>query len=183
MVDIVLLQSASYVAAAIGVCVAAFYYALNLRETTRNRRATFTTNLMQTLYSKEGFGDFFDLVYMKWDNFDDFLAKYDSANNRENCVKRVSYWSRMETIGTQYRLGLLDRNTMYRVCGEMIANTWAKFKPVIDEYKKRGEFTADSYSNWELMANEMAEIMRRTNKAWAFTPDTTKKEDFEYSYK
>jgi len=31
MVDVVLLQSLSYVAAAIGVCVAAFYYAVNLR--------------------------------------------------------------------------------------------------------------------------------------------------------
>lgn len=88
--------------------MAAFYYAMNLRETTRNRHVIFTTNLMQILYSKEGFGDFFDLVYMKWDNFDDFLAKYDSANNRENCIMKVSYWARMDTIGAQYRLGLID---------------------------------------------------------------------------
>ncbi|MCX6654156.1 MAG: hypothetical protein NTY03_03435 [Candidatus Bathyarchaeota archaeon] len=35
MVDLALLQSVSYIAGAIGVCVAAFYYALNIREQTR----------------------------------------------------------------------------------------------------------------------------------------------------
>lgn len=121
---------------------------------------------MQTLYSKEGFGDFLDLIYMKWDNFDDFLAKYDSANNRENCVKRVSYWSRMETIGTQYWLGLLDRNTMYRVCGVMIANTWAKFKPLFDEWKRRGWVTKNYYENFEYLAYEMAKVIAKTDPSF-----------------
>jgi TRAP-type C4-dicarboxylate transport system permease small subunit len=54
IVDITLLQSVSYVAAAIGVCIAAFYYALNLRETTKNRREILTNNLLQNLYTEEG---------------------------------------------------------------------------------------------------------------------------------
>jgi hypothetical protein len=53
IVDITLLQSVSYVAAAIGVCIAAFYYALNFRETTKNRREILTNNLLQNLYTEE----------------------------------------------------------------------------------------------------------------------------------
>ena len=43
MVDLALLQSVSYIAGALGVCVAAVYYVLNLRETTKNRRISYTT--------------------------------------------------------------------------------------------------------------------------------------------
>jgi hypothetical protein len=38
MVDLALLQSVSYIAGALGVCVAAFYYVLNLRNAERDRR-------------------------------------------------------------------------------------------------------------------------------------------------
>ncbi|MGD0805847.1 MAG: hypothetical protein ABSA11_17430, partial [Candidatus Bathyarchaeia archaeon] len=54
MVDLALLQSVSYIAGALGVCVAAIYYMLNLREVRQNRRISFTSNLLQTIASKEG---------------------------------------------------------------------------------------------------------------------------------
>ncbi len=40
MVDLTLLQSVSYIAGALGVCVAAAYYVLNLREVRLNRIAS-----------------------------------------------------------------------------------------------------------------------------------------------
>ncbi len=39
MVDLALLQSVSYIAGALGVCVAAFYYVMMLREQRQTRRA------------------------------------------------------------------------------------------------------------------------------------------------
>ncbi|MGD0804125.1 MAG: hypothetical protein ABSA11_08650 [Candidatus Bathyarchaeia archaeon] len=40
MVDLVVLQSASYAATTIGVCVAAFYYVMTLRSQQNNMKAT-----------------------------------------------------------------------------------------------------------------------------------------------
>ena len=70
MVDLMVLQSMSYVAAAISVCLAAFYYALNLREANRNRRMALTTSLMQSFISEEGVKRFIDLANMQWTDFD-----------------------------------------------------------------------------------------------------------------
>jgi hypothetical protein len=37
LVDLALLQSVSYIAGALGVCIAAFYYVLNLRNTRKTQ--------------------------------------------------------------------------------------------------------------------------------------------------
>jgi hypothetical protein len=131
-----LLQSLSYVAAAIGVCVAAFYYALNLRETTRNRRATLSMNIMQSFLSEEGALRWVDLLSMQWKDFDDYVKKYDSSVNRENFAKRAAFWNTCDMLGYQYRAGILDIQTIYNVGGIWIRNAWRKFKPIIEEYRK-----------------------------------------------
>ena len=46
------IQTAYYLVVATGVLLAAFYYALNLRETMKNRRITLTTTLMQPFLSR-----------------------------------------------------------------------------------------------------------------------------------
>lgn len=43
MVDLLTLQSVSYVAAAVGVCVAAAYYVMNLRVQQSNMKSTLET--------------------------------------------------------------------------------------------------------------------------------------------
>lgn len=78
MIDLVVLQSLSYVAAAIGVCAAASYYIFNLRETTRSRRVALTNTLIQSFISEEGSRRWADMMNMEWKDFDDFYKKYDS---------------------------------------------------------------------------------------------------------
>ncbi len=47
MVDLTILPPISYIAAAIGVCIANIFYILTLRETTRNRKVVLTSNLRE----------------------------------------------------------------------------------------------------------------------------------------
>jgi hypothetical protein len=49
LVDLIVLQSVSYVAAAIGVFVAAVYYVMTLRTTQRNMRMTLETRKLQII--------------------------------------------------------------------------------------------------------------------------------------
>jgi hypothetical protein len=155
--DVSLLQSLSYVAAAIGVCVAAFYYAMNLRETTRNRRATLSMNIMQSFLSEEGALRWVDLLSMQWKDFDDYVKKYDSSVNRENFAKRAAFWNTCDMLGYQYRTGILDIQTIYNVGGIWIWNAWRKFKPIIEEYRK-WEWSSDAFENFEYLANVLSKM-------------------------
>jgi hypothetical protein len=159
MVDVSLLQSASYVAAAIGVCVAAFYYVLtlrvqqeNLREATKNRQATLSMNIMQSFLSEEGALRLIDLMNMQWSDFEDFKKKYDSSVNPGSFAKRQAVWNTCEVIGYQYRSGLLDINTIYSVGGYWIRSEWRRFKSVIEEYRK-WEAPRDYLENFEYLAD------------------------------
>jgi len=148
------------VAAAIGVCVAAFYYALSLRETTRNRRATLSMNILQSFMSEEGALRWVDLLSMQWNDFEDYKKKYDSSVNPGNYAKRSAFWQTCDLIGYQYRTGLLDIQTIYNVGGVWIWNAWRKFKPIIEEYRK-WEWPNDTYSNFEYLANILIKMQEK----------------------
>lgn len=160
MVDLVVLQSVSYVAAAIGVCVAAVYYALNLRETMRNRRITLTNTLMQPLMSEEGNRRFIDMISMEWKDFDDFMKRYDSRVNPENYSKRMALWSLCESLGYLYRANLIDIDTLFGVTNGVIQYIWIKFKPIIYEYRKT-EFGPRAFENFEYLAEELNKIQAK----------------------
>ncbi len=151
MVDLALLQSVSYIAGALGVCVAAFYYALNIRETTKNRRATLTNSIVQPFTTKEFTKDWMSILAMKWDGFQDFQNKYDSRTNPENFALRISLWNMFDSIGYQCRSGLIDVGTVYNVAGLYISTGWLMFGPVIREYRK-SDYSSDRYENFEYIA-------------------------------
>ncbi|MGD0805705.1 MAG: hypothetical protein ABSA11_16715 [Candidatus Bathyarchaeia archaeon] len=161
MVDVSLLQSASYVAAAIGVCVAAFYYALNLRETNKNRRITFTNSVIQQLLTEEGVRKELDCYSMQWTDFDDFKRKYDSRVNPENYSKRSSLWYLYESLGYLYRSGVIDLDTVANICGGFVPYDWLKFKPIIEEYRKT-DFGPTSFSNFEYLAEAIMSVRERS---------------------
>jgi hypothetical protein len=145
------------VAAAIGVCVAAFYYAMNLRETTRNRRATLSMNVLQSFFSEEGNLRMMDLLKMQWNDLDDYKNKYDSTVNPENFAKRQAFWQTSDLLGYLYRTGVLDVQTIYNVGGFGILLVWRKFKAIIEEYR-RWEYPSDYLGNFEYLANVLSKM-------------------------
>jgi hypothetical protein len=136
-----LLQSVSYTAGAISVVLGVIYYAINLREQTRNRRVSLASSLLSSLGSKEGTRDYYELMSMQWTDFDDFYRKYDSSVNPENYIKRAHWFGICEHVGWQYRQGLVDLDTINVAGGFNIATIWRKFKPIYDEYLKLEGFT------------------------------------------
>jgi hypothetical protein len=163
MVDIALLQSVSYIAGALGVCVAAGYYIQNMRETVKNRRATITTTLLQSFLSEEGGLRLLDLLSMQWKDIDDFVKKYDSSINPQNYAKRFAFWNTCDMLGYQYRTGIIDLETIYDIGGQMIVTIWTKFKPIIEHY--RGwEWSKDYLSNYEYLVGELLILQEGRDK-------------------
>jgi hypothetical protein len=167
--------------AATGVLVAAVFYIINLRETTKNRKLTFTTNVMQNLQSKEANRRFIDLMNMDWKDFDDFKKKYDSRVNPENFADRASWMCTLDLLGYQYRIGLIDLEMVYQTNQGNVLNTWQKFKPIIEEYKQLGDYSEGAYSNFEFLANALARIRKEREPSWKGAPDIFK-EDFDKTF-
>lgn len=180
MVDVTLLQSLSYVAAAIGVCAAAVYYAMVLREQARNRRVTLTNNVVQQISSEAGMRNVIEQFQMKWTDIQDFRAKYDSNINLDNSSKRHHYWVQMDTLGYLMKNRLVDPEIIYTSGGWMAMMLWVRFKPVIEEFR-RTEMGMDAYKHFEYLAGEMYRMKLKRDPDYAMHTNLTK-EDWEKAF-
>jgi len=159
MIDVSLLQSLSYVAAAIGVCVAAVYYVMNLRETSKSRKTTITTNIINQYYTRENALLYNELHKTEWKDFSDFTHKYDSRVNPENWAVRQYYWGAYDVLGYQWKEGLVDIGLISRLAGGRIEVTWRKFGPIIEEYRKT-DWPVDRYKDFEDLAKELIRMRK-----------------------
>jgi hypothetical protein len=166
MVDLALLQSVSYIAGALGVCVAASYYVINLRETLRNRRVNLASTLMQNLISVEGSLNWAHMMTMQWSTIDEFEAKFSAKTGPENDAIRNNLWNTFDIIGFQYRSGLVDLDTLWAICNTAPAQCWAKFKPVIEEYRRSGKFSKNHYRDLEYLGCEIAKVVMRDDPSY-----------------
>jgi hypothetical protein len=159
LVDLALLQSVSYIAGALGVCVAAGYYVMNLRIGERNRKTQLSMNLAEKLNSKEFLQNMMDVLSLKWNNVDDYLKKYDSTVNPESYVLRNHVWFTFDSLGGLMREGLVDSGIVFNAAGGNCISVWGMYKPVFDYYR-RVEFGPRWLENFEYLAKEMYKLGR-----------------------
>ena len=153
------IQTAHYMVAATGVLVAAVFYIVNLRETTKNRRITFTNSVTQQLFSEEGVRRELDCYSMQWKDFNDFKNKYDSSVNPESYVKRNSLLVQYDNIGRQYRSGVIDLDAFGSVSAYALVLAWLKFKPIIEGYRGL-EYPRDGFSDFEFIAEALEKRLK-----------------------
>jgi hypothetical protein len=164
MVDLALLQSVSYIAGALGVCIAAIFYVLNLRISQRNMRQTletrklqFVTSITSQLLSEEGQRRYGELLNMEWKDYDDFERKYGSDYNLDNYAKRFSVWYTYNTLGMLVREKLVEPEVLYKINNVNPCLMWSKFKDIIKEQKKRYS-GGDALSDFEFLSNEIHRV-------------------------
>jgi hypothetical protein len=171
-------QIFSGVATATGVCFAAYYYIITLKNNQRALRINMTNNLLQFHTSVEGQKIWMELLNMKWSSYDDFEKKYGSDNNIDNFAKRQSTWNLYNILGKQLKAGILDGETIYNVSASGPIWTWAKFKLILEENKRR--YTGKgSWDGFEYLVNEMMRMRLEKDPEYrvpenfaAYVPDT-----------
>jgi len=159
MVELVILQSISYMAGALGVCIAAVYYIFNMRAAERNRKIQLNTNIAEKLSTKEWQADFMQLMNYSWSDVDDFMNKYDSSVNPESHDLRWMVWQTYDNIGYLLREGLVDPRLLFNSQGVWSIMLWGHFKPIMDHYRKT-EMGPRWMENFEYMAGEMWKIAK-----------------------
>lgn len=121
MIDMVLLQSISYIAAAIGVFSASIYYIMVLKATQRNMKMTletrklqYITYITQNLQDEEGCRRFAEMMNMDWYDYDEFEKKYGSDFNIENYAKRTTAILSYNMLGSLLRERLVEPDKIGR---------------------------------------------------------------------
>ncbi len=171
MVDLAEIQTAYYMVAATGVLVAAAFYIMNLRETTRNRRATFANNLMQNMQNPEWQQNYMEALNMQWSDFEDFKRKYDSSISEESYGRRMSVWSNWDILGWQLRRGLVDVDSFTELWALGAVMSWRKFKPGVEGY--RGwQYPKGTFRDWEYLAGVLEKKMMDDDPDFAKKMDT-----------
>ena len=171
MVDLVLLQTLSYIAGAISVVLGVIYYAVNLRESRRNGRITLVNNLMQKMETPDYHRMYITLMNYEWKDYDDFEKKYGSDNNLDSCAYRLSSWRYFNGLGYMLKNNMVDAEVLYNHGGDGCIWMWDKFESVIRNMRKVYH-TGDSWLwGFEYLADEMTKIAKMRDPSY-FVPDT-----------
>lgn len=171
MVDVGLLQSLSYVAAAIGVCVAAIYYLIILRSNNKTRQADILHRHAQINASKDFMDAWADVVTQQnYLTYEEWREKYSPLRNPPDA------YSHLVMVAQYYEiLGGLLREKL--VSMDMIRNIWQPIhlilvwdtvEPVIKGWREM--YHDDSmYGNFEWLFNRFMELnpeSRATLSVW-----------------
>ncbi len=173
MVDLSLLQSVSYIAGALGVCVAAVYYVYNMRLSRRNqelmlksqkqnvetRQLQIFMSIYQTIMSKQFQRDSEEILHKwEWKDIDEYIKKY---GNHLDSHSNAAYIQRTyDGVGTLVRSGMVDPELVYDLTYVMVLEMWEKFAPAMHELRRR--FNAPQvYVDFEYLYNALVAIRDR----------------------
>jgi hypothetical protein len=169
MVDLALLQSISYMAGALGVCIAAVYYVFVMRTTLQTRQAQLYMALIDNWNTKEFSNMRYDSYRMDWTDLDDYTKKYNPNNNVDLYASYNTFGRAILGLGELRKKRLID---IAFLDGMMMADTlrwWAHFGSLEKERWRRG------LPGWENLVPFVMEVIEyhRKNSPWDFNEDGT----------
>ncbi|UCD44535.1 MAG: hypothetical protein JSV27_10500 [Candidatus Bathyarchaeota archaeon] len=155
MVDLAMLQVVRDLVAIFGVITGFSYYVLTVRNADKIRKQTVANELARDLSSQDFIGAFYELTEMEWEDYDDYLSKYDSTVNRDNYIKRTVIWYTYNRLGYELYRENIDIETLHHILGyQGTWVLWNKFKPILREYRKR--YNIPDFMRWiEYLFEEM----------------------------
>ena len=106
LVDLALRQSVSYIAGALGVCVAAIYYILNMRATLQTRHAQLYMYFASQMTSDTWAEHMLKIDQLKWNNLEEFNEWYNKdPRNQISWGVALNFF---ENAGVLVRRNLMD---------------------------------------------------------------------------
>jgi hypothetical protein len=169
LVDVGLLQSLSYVAAAIGVCTAAAYYVMNLRYQNRTRQAQLFMQVHARWADRAFIKGFYDILNIwDWKDFDDWGSKYGQRSNEEAFLTFCEIIWYFDGVGLLVREGLIDIGLVEAIYLDRVINLWEKGYTLAMGLRELNQ-NPDYYGNFEYLYREMKK--RQVKSSTPTTPD------------
>jgi hypothetical protein len=166
MIDPTTVSMIRDIVAIFGVIAGFTYYVMTVRINQRAMRINLTNNLIQQIGTDEFIKKLTELLYMEWDDYDDFERKYGSDVDLDNYVKRIHVWTRFDSLGQLLMKGQADKEILYH--SQVVYNSihlWHKYQDVLEVNRKLYS-GADAWTGLEYLANEMYKIKQEKDPAW-----------------
>jgi len=157
MFDLALLQSVSYMAGALGVCVAAIYYVITLRTQQTNIKTTLETRQMQ-LYVQA-------LQETRTREFvrDARASKYGPSVNPDAYTAWVHVTQLYQGIGYLVQSKVLDSETLSKyIQPRSFIFLWEKIQPIVNYHREK--LYPSAYDSFEYLVNEMNVLIERSKE-------------------
>jgi hypothetical protein len=145
----------SAMVAAAGVLVGVVYYLLDIRNQAMIRKTALITNLYSTFGSEEHQRAGKKVLWITYEDYDDFVKKYGAPNSEEPipvAIDRVLYF--FEELGVLLSKKLVDIDLIDQLMGYNIMMIGTKTMPIIEEVRKRLDLPR-VWKNFEYLYNEM----------------------------
>jgi hypothetical protein len=159
-----------------GVIAGFSYYVLTVRNTNRARKTQVVLNLSNLMYSEETNRKYLSLLSMQWEDFDDFLRKYDSTINPDHFAIRWRQWTFYNNLGYMLNQKIVDVDMVYNMVGGPSAvQFWDKFRPIVMEQRKM--YNDPSWFKWwEYLMEEIHKYREENNLTSNLETDVYKTE-------
>jgi hypothetical protein len=139
-------ETISIVFTGLSVSLAAFYYINTLRNAQRTQQMQLETRqtqifmqIFQQLNSEASMTTWAELHNLEFDDYEDFMRKYDSSINPENFGKRGHIFHGYNMIGFLLMEGLISIDLVNMLVGNMAVMQWQKW----GGHHHRGQREAD----------------------------------------
>ena len=171
MVDLALLQSVSYMAGALGVCVAAIYYVMTLRTQRTNIKTTLETRQMQ-LYvqalqetrTREFVRDWIEIAYhQNFKDYEDWRSKYGPSLNPDAYTAWVHVTQLYQGIGYLVQSRVLDSEKLSKyIQPRSFIFLWEKIQPIVNYHREN--LYPSAYDSFEYLVNEMNVLIEHSKQ-------------------
>lgn len=162
MVDLVFLQSVSYIAAAVGVCIAAIYYVLNLRTAIKTREA----QLFMQVFDRFREQDFWEGINeTRKAEFDEFLEWTQTKMSFDEFNKLNSISAYFEGVGVLLKRGYIDVDLINDFMPITILTYFENIKPYIQWRIDRSSSTY-RWKNYQYLYRVVKDTHERRLKSY-----------------
>ena len=156
MIDPTQLSIIRDIVAIIGVIAGLSYYILTVKNANRARKIQAINQSASLGQNMEVAKISLELLEMQWDDFDDFVKKYDSTVNHDNYAKRSYFFGLLRRAGLNLKENVVDIDMTYKMLdgGYPQIQMWNKFEPI---FMKQRELYEDPlrYQWFEYLVNRL----------------------------
>ena len=126
----------------VSIIIGIFYYLTILRNTQKTRRAENLRWFLEDRSNEEKILKYAWAMNLKWDNYEDFQSKFGRDTNPETWSRLWSFLVKWDDIGLMVNRNVIDIADLYELSGRSIPSIWMKYKPIIEEVRKRDDSTS-----------------------------------------
>ena len=161
MVDITLLQSISYMTAAVSLFVGVIYYVMNLRFAAQTRQAQLFMQLYDRFHDTVFWKQYAEIIFnTNWKDQDDFWNKYGPANI-DAFADWMSFGTYFTGIGVLLKRRMINVGIVNDLIGDYVIWVWDKWKTLLDTYQKKPQ----SIIWFEYLYNEITKERKRLGRS------------------